>query len=229
MKKNKLDTIGYVDDQLVEKADKYNGSKKKNIWVKWGAIAACFAFVAVLGIGGFQSGLFGTKNETIAMENGEAITFVKGNVPMASLDMNMASRAMDNEEINLLFADLPVTANVYFDTETHNAVGLEGKIGNGRLIVSINGVNLSDTVVEGDEYTSTMNGTDVNAGYFVTKANSKGIKTSIYYATVKIGENNFYVEFAGDERESETLKIDLAKSLQKLIENGEIDLSIIHE
>lgn len=45
MKKNKLDTIGYVDDQFVEKADKYTGSKKKSAWVKWGTIAACLCLV----------------------------------------------------------------------------------------------------------------------------------------------------------------------------------------
>ena len=45
MKKNKLDAIGYVDDQLVEKADKYNGSKKKNAGIKWGAMAACLCLV----------------------------------------------------------------------------------------------------------------------------------------------------------------------------------------
>lgn len=45
MKKNKLDAIGYVDDQLVEKADKYTGSKKKNTWIKWGAMAACLCLV----------------------------------------------------------------------------------------------------------------------------------------------------------------------------------------
>ena len=45
MKKNKLDAIGFIDDQLVEKADKYTGSKKKNTWVKWGAMAACLCLV----------------------------------------------------------------------------------------------------------------------------------------------------------------------------------------
>lgn len=83
---------------------------------------------------------------------------------------------------------MPVTANAYFDTETHDIVGLEGKISNGRLVVSMNGVNLSDTIIEGDEHTSTIKGTNVNAGYFVTKANSKGIKTSIYYAEINIGK-----------------------------------------
>lgn len=47
MKNNKLDTIGYIDDQLVEKADKYSVEKKKNTWVKWCAMAACLCLVAV--------------------------------------------------------------------------------------------------------------------------------------------------------------------------------------
>ena len=45
MKKNKLDAIGFIDDQLVEKADEYTGVKKKNTWIKWGAMAACLCLV----------------------------------------------------------------------------------------------------------------------------------------------------------------------------------------
>ena len=51
MKKDKLDTIGYIDDQLVEKADKYSVAKKKNAWVKWCAMAACLCLVVVGTIG----------------------------------------------------------------------------------------------------------------------------------------------------------------------------------
>ncbi len=47
MRKNQLDCIAYVDDRLIEKAEKYVGVKKKNTWAKWGAIAACFCLVAV--------------------------------------------------------------------------------------------------------------------------------------------------------------------------------------
>jgi len=55
MKKDKLDTIGYIDDQLVEKADKYSVAKKKNAWVKWFAMAACICLVVVGTIGLFNS------------------------------------------------------------------------------------------------------------------------------------------------------------------------------
>lgn len=47
MTKNKLDCIGFVDDGLIEKAEKYAGVTRKNTWVKWGAVAACFCLVAV--------------------------------------------------------------------------------------------------------------------------------------------------------------------------------------
>ena len=47
MKKNKLDAIGYVDDQLIEKAEKYTSAKKKNTWTKWVAVAACLSLMIV--------------------------------------------------------------------------------------------------------------------------------------------------------------------------------------
>ena len=105
MKDRIIDAIGKIDDDMIESVDTIRYKEENNIkpvWVRWVAVAACFAFVAVFGIGGFQRGLFETKSETLAMENGESITFVKGNVPMPSLDMNMTSRAMNNEEISLL-------------------------------------------------------------------------------------------------------------------------------
>jgi len=46
MKKSKLlDSIGYVDSQLINEADTYVPAKKKNGWLKWGAMAACLCLV----------------------------------------------------------------------------------------------------------------------------------------------------------------------------------------
>lgn len=47
MKNDRLDTVGYVDSQLIEKADKYTCAKKKNTWTKWASMAACLCLVAV--------------------------------------------------------------------------------------------------------------------------------------------------------------------------------------
>lgn len=45
MKKDKLDSIGYIDNQLIEKAESYISSKKKNTWIKWSAMVACLCLV----------------------------------------------------------------------------------------------------------------------------------------------------------------------------------------
>lgn len=50
MKTDKLDVIGYVDVQLIEKAEKCQALKKKNTRVKWVALAACLCLAAAAAI-----------------------------------------------------------------------------------------------------------------------------------------------------------------------------------
>ena len=81
-----------------------------------------------------------------------------------------------------------------------------------------------DTVIDGAEKISTVNGISVIAGYFVTDRNSVGKQNAIYYATFKLGDSTVYVENAGDKSESENVKNDLSHIIQELINNGEFDL-----
>lgn len=53
MNMNQLDTIGYVDDRLIEKAETYAGSKRKGLRVRWAVLAACIPLI--LGITAFAS------------------------------------------------------------------------------------------------------------------------------------------------------------------------------
>lgn len=39
--------MDYIDDELVSGAIEYKRAKKKNIWVKWGAMAACLCLMIV--------------------------------------------------------------------------------------------------------------------------------------------------------------------------------------
>lgn len=222
-----LRALGDVDNQYIKEAEPMKKTRKMNAWRKWASVAACFALVAVIGVGIFQSGMFGVKTEIATLDNGETITFVKGDTITSSMDLDVTARELNDEEIKMLFADLPVTANAYFDTDNHNILGFEGKIDDMKLVVSTQGVKLLDTVIDGNEYASTVGEVSINAGYFVTKANSQGVKTVIYYATFDIGENTVYVEYSGIESESETVKTNLVDTILKLIENGEFDLSQI--
>lgn len=224
-----LRILGEVDEQYIKEAEPMKKANKKTTWQKYLSIAACFALVAVIGVFVFQSGLSGTKTDIVTLDNGEKITFVKRDTLATSMDLDVTVRKLNNEEIKLLFADLPVTANAYFDPGNHNIIGFEGKIGDVKLVVSTSGEKLLDIVIEGNEYTSTVGDTSVNAGYFVTDANSQGTKTVIYYADFDIGKNSVYVEYSGAENEINAVRNKLVDAILKIIENGEFDLSQIQE
>ena len=66
----------------------------------------------------------------------------------------------------------------------------------------------NDTVIDGEENASDVDGVSVNAGYFVSG------KTAIYYATFKLGESTVYIEHAGAKDESENVKNEI-KSIAK--------------
>jgi len=56
MKKGKVFcSMEHIDSDLIDEAETYKGAKKKNTWVKWGAIAACLCLVAVGAIGLYNS------------------------------------------------------------------------------------------------------------------------------------------------------------------------------
>lgn len=62
MRKNRIsETIGNIDQKYVNEATAYTGEAKtvrRPVWMKWGAIAASFAFVMLIGLGVWQNGLF---------------------------------------------------------------------------------------------------------------------------------------------------------------------------
>ena len=45
------DAMSELDTKYVDEALNYKKKAKKPGWVKWGAMAACFAVIAVLGVG----------------------------------------------------------------------------------------------------------------------------------------------------------------------------------
>ncbi len=221
-------SITNVDNQFIEEAQ---AKKKKKIgWLKG---AACFVAVTVLGVGLFQSGLFNSHTDIATLNNGDKIVFVKSDNVGGSLalDVDVTTRSLTEDETSALFSGLSVTANAIFrnsDMDTGSSqelIGFEGKIGNVKIIISTSDVQLLDTKIVGAEETSEINGTGITAGYFVTDPNSKGEQNAIYYATFEMGNCKVYLENADTKDNSETTKNQLAEVIQKLIENGELDLT----
>lgn len=228
MKRKKIsETIDNINPKYVNEATTYTGDAKKKAhrtgWMKWGAIAACFALVAVLGIGIFQSGLFGGGEQIATLDNGNTIKFIKTDSSVGQLDIafQIETRNLKDNEIKMLFNDLPVTAYAIFNAEDNNILGIEGEVDGMKLIVSGPDVSLVDAVIDGEENASDVVGVSVNAGYFVSG------KTAIYYATFKLGESTVYIEYAGAKDESENVKNEIADTIQKLIALRELNLNQI--
>ncbi len=228
------EAMSEVDNKYVDEAIQYKKKKaQKPVWVQRGALAACFAAVAVLGAGLFQSGLFGNRTDVAALENGNKIVFVKSDTIASSLSLaiNADSRPLTEEEVHSLFADLPVAVNaIYMDSDigtgsSQKLIGFEGKIGSVKIIVSTSDIQLFDTVIVGKEESTEINGTSIIAGYFVTDPNSKGEQNAIYYAAFELGNCKIYLENSGTKDNSEATKNQLAEVIQKLIENGDPDLT----
>ena len=227
------EAMGELDSKYVDEAISYKKKAKKPVWAKWGAIAACFVAVTVLGVGLFQSGLFGSHTDIATLNNGEKIVFVKSDNVGGSLalDVDVTTKPLTEDETLALFSDLPVTANAIFLNSDIDAggsqelIGFEGQVGNVKVIISTSDVQLLDTVIVGTEKVSEINGITIVAGYFVTDPNSRGEQNAIYYATFEIGDCEVYLENGGMKDDSETIKNQLAEVIQKLTENGNFDLT----
>lgn len=227
------EAMSELDSKYVDEALNYKKNAKKPVWAKWGAIAACFVMVAVLGVGVFQSGLFGNKIDIATLDNGNEIIFVKSGTAVSSIDIDgtITTRQLTEAEAASLFPNLTVTAHAVFRVDdiasdsNKELIGFEGNIGNAKMVISTTDIPLLDTKIVGSEEISTVNGTSVIAGYFVTDRNSVGEQNIIYYATFKLGDSTVYVENAGAKTESESVKNDLATIIQELINNGALDLS----
>ena len=223
--------LGDIDERYVKEA-RADRKVRKTVWVKWGAVAACLAAVAVLGTVLLQSGIFSQNTDVAALDNGDKIVFAKSDTVggSLSLDADVTITPLTEEEAAVLFPALPVTADAIFQNGDGDAgasrelLGFEGQIGNVKLTISTSDVQLLDTELVGAEETSEINGTSITAGYFVTDKNSKGEQNAIYYASFALGACRVYVENAGAKENSEATKEELAEVIQKLIENGEPDL-----
>ena len=109
------EAMSELDSKYVDEAVSYKKKAKKPIWAKWGAIAACFVAVTVLGVGLFQSGLFGSHTDIATLNNGEKIVFVKSDNVGGSLalDVDVTTKPLTEDETLALFSDLPVTCLLY--------------------------------------------------------------------------------------------------------------------
>ncbi len=199
-------------------------------------IAACFVLViAVTAFIGVQNHWFGTKNYTVTLDNGN--TLVYGNSSLKgedvyAFDYEVKDRALTADEMQTLFPALNYNAeNGYplavFKSDTGEMLRLETTIDDVHIHIAKDGLPATDTVIVGEESTANLNGTTVKTGYCVTDANSKGIKTAIFFAEFKMNKTVIYLELAGNEQNSEQLCKNLSDTVYRMIISNTPDISDI--
>lgn len=176
-------------------------------------LAACFALLVALSVFlADNAGLFLPRAYSEDLGKSGKLSFYKSGGEADAADINLpddvAARLLTDEEKISFFGSLenaPEHGYGYFNINTGEFYRLEDKIGETTVILATHGAPLSCTSVEGETKTSAINGTPVSAGYFVTRANSRGERNIIYYATFELNGLTVYLETGGSSLEKEKL------------------------
>lgn len=220
--------FGEISDTYVKEARDARAKRKLPVWLPWAA-AACFLFALLLTGRALSGERPGGGREMVTLENGDRISFVKADASGGAVaqmpDIDASFRELTEEECNILFAGLSATGQAAFPGKGRQAAGFDGKIGNVKVVISTPGLCLRDTIVVGSEESTRVGGTAVTAGYFMTRANSRGEKNVIYYASFALGNTGIYVEGGGAQAQGTAVREEVASVIWKLIQNGEPDFS----
>lgn len=200
-------------------------------------IAACFILViAVTAFIGVQQNWFGAKIYTVTLENGEKLVYGNGGPKGAAnydYDCEIKGRDLTADELHTLFPAMnDITENGFpyatFKADTGEMLRLETTTFDDiHVHLAKSGLPATDTIIVGEESTADINGITVRTGYFVTDANSKGIKTAIFFAEYDMNNTTIYVELAGNEQDSEQLSQKLSDTVYSMIISNAPDISVI--
>lgn len=243
---NKIEPDSTADERMLSAilARNHSGkSERKKVYPmnktlnwKWLApIASCFVVVvAIVGVFGNNAGWFGGKTLVSDFGDSGTLNFYKadsvGGTAGFSWDTDWGeqiARDLTADESKVLFGELDATGYATFRSTDNALVHFEGKTGETKIILSATGTPVTDTVVEGNEEVSEINGIPVTAGYFVTGANSKGIKNIIYFATFDSPGATIYVERGGVESDSEALRNEISGVVDWLTKNPPDSTAVI--
>jgi len=201
-------------------------------WKRLAPVAACLVMIiAVTAIFGNNAGWFGSKVYTAELSGGTLSFYKSDDVGVGSLDFGFEATGRDltSEENVILFGGLDVTSYGLFNPTNKTLLHVEGRTRNTKVILAAPGLPTADWIIEGNEETSEIKGLQVTAGYFITSANSQGVKNIIYYASFALNDVPMYVESGGNLEESDTWKSEIASVIDTLIQNGTPNLSAITE
>jgi hypothetical protein len=196
-------------------------------------IAACLMVViALTAVICNNHNLLGIGVHTEESGTSGGLNYYKSGAVTKESDMSWGvatqGRKLTNNENMILFKDLVgVTANGIFNTNSKSLLHVFGKFGKTTILFSAPGLPLTDTIIVADEKLSEINGIPISAGYFITKANSKGIKNIIYFASFTLNDVSVFVKCGGAKYEKDNLRGEITRVIVQLVNNSAPDFSKI--
>lgn len=188
--------------------------------------AACLALFAVLG---YRFRL--TRPLHMTLENGTEIVYRAPDVSFVNAKCvwpeHSGTRMLTADELHTLLpcSAQPDPCEAVFRTDTGEFIHTETRIGDVHVHLSKNGFPVTDVIVTGTQTYTDICGVPVTFGYFLTKPNSRGIRTAVLYVSYARSDLNYYLEIGGDEARTEELGTALGNLVYEMLEADAPDLS----
>ena len=189
------------------------------------------AFLVMVAAIGFR--LHNPKKLAVTLDNGMNVVYnaniaTAGNA-MYAYDYEIQTRELTAGELQqLLPCSLqPDSCHAVFRAETGEFERAETKIGEVHVHLAREGLPVTDDIVTGETSNAEINGIPVTFGFFLTKPNSRGIRTAVLYASYLREGLQVYLETGGDEANQEQLGTDLGNLVCELLAHDAPNLSEI--
>ena len=197
---------------------KTNTNRMKRVWIP---IAACLTLlIAVTAI--FGAGGFGVRNYTVKLENGDTISYKKTITSASSLDFrydyDVTTRELNTDEV-LKISPLLTSGFGTFRTDTGALVRFEGAADQTKVIMAIQSVPVTDTIIDEAPEKNEVCGVTVSSGYGI--ANNGGKPVALFSGEFQLGSITVYTERGAAVADAKTASEELSNTILRFIENGE--------
>lgn len=103
-----VNSVGHIDDDLINDAVKSEKSSKKNVWIKWTSLAACFAVVLIVAVvaGPIMSG---NRNIASSVDSGNINPVIDNSATNTSSNIEETSAQANSEEPDISVSNEEIT------------------------------------------------------------------------------------------------------------------------
>ena len=141
------------------------------------------------------------KELSVPLENGDTVTFSEGEASSASIhfDYEVVTRELTKQEAYAV-SPLLTEATGTFRKDTGELVRLEGRCNETVVRMAVPGVAVTDTRLTDAPSVSSIEGTEVRTGFFLTPSDRSEKREPIFSGEFQVGDIGVYAELGADYR-----------------------------